>query len=129
MSVNKVILVGRLIKDPELKTVGDTTVTEFTIATNERFTTKSGEKKEETEFHSIVYWGKAGEVINSYVKKGDEIYIEGKTKTRTWDNDQGVTQYKKEVIASTFSFIGNKAKTEGQAPQGQTPQIGDDLPF
>ena len=127
MSVNKIILVGRLIKDPEMKTLkSDSKVTEFTIATNERYTNKAGEKVEETEFHNIVAWGKSAEIINQYKKKGEEMYIEGKVKTRSWDNDQGVKQYKNEVILSSFTFIGNKAAAT-TTPTNTPTDL--DLPF
>ncbi len=127
MSVNKVILVGNLTKDPETRAVGESSVTEVTIATNERYTTKAGEKKEEVEFHNLVIWGKAGEVIAQHKKKGEELYVEGKKKTRTWDKD-GVKQYKVEIVVSDFEFIGGRGQAQTNAPQGNVP-VDDELPF
>jgi len=125
MSVNKVILLGRLTKDPETKAVGETSVTEISLVTNERFTTKAGEKKEESEFHNLVAWGKMGEVIAQYKKKGEELYVEGKKKTRTWEHE-GKTQYKVEIVVSGFEFIGG-GKADGATPAAG-PDEGD-LPF
>jgi len=122
MSVNKVILLGRLTDDPVTKPVGDTNVTEFTLVTNKRYTTKAGEKKEDAEFHNVVAWGKMGETIAQYKKKGEELYVEGEKKTRTWEFE-GKKQYKVEIIISTFEFVGG-----GGAPGAGLP-VEDELPF
>jgi single-strand DNA-binding protein len=124
MSVNKVILVGRITADIEVKDAGSSKLAKFSIATNERYTKKDGTKVENTEFHNIVVWGKPAEIIAQYKKKGDEIYIEGKLETSNWeDKDSGKKMYRTEVKASSFEFIGGQAKPA-------TGNGGDDeLPF
>ena len=107
-NVNKVHILGNLCADPEQKyTTNETPVTNFTIACNEKYTDKSGEKKEHTEFIRIVVWSKLGESCSKYLKKGQQCYVEGKISTRTWDKD-GVKQYSTEVIASKVEFLGGK---------------------
>lgn len=103
--VNKVILVGRLGGDPEVKTVGDTQVANFSVATSEKWT-KDGETKERTEWHRIVVWGKLAGLCGQYLSKGREVYIEGKLATRSWDKD-GTTMYTTEVKADTVQFLGS----------------------
>jgi len=123
MSVNKVMLIGRLVKDPETKTVGDNTVTNFTIVTNEKYKNKSGELIEESEFHNCVLWGPRGQALSKYKKKGEELFVEGSIKTRTWEHE-GQKKYRTEVKVFNFIFIGSsKQNTNGNVP------IDDDLPF
>ena len=87
MSVNKVILLGRVGKEPEIRQVGDNKVANFSIATSEKFKDKAGNKVENTEWHNVVFWGKQAELIEQYVHKGDELYIEGSIKTETYEKD------------------------------------------
>lgn len=108
-SVNKVILIGRLGKDPEMKyTPSGTPVCKFSIATNESYKDKSGVKQETTEWHSIVTWNKTAEICNKYLKKGSECYIDGKITTRSWDDKDGNKHYKTEIVANNVQFIGSK---------------------
>src|SRR3990170_9138324 len=87
--INKVILVGRLGKDPEIRsTPQGTTVAKFTVATDEKFTDRAGEKQERTEWHNIVAWGKLGEICGQYLKKGKLVYIEGSIRTDSWDDKE-----------------------------------------
>ena len=105
--VNKVILIGNLGKDPELRyTPGGQPVATFSLATTERRTDKNGQKKETTEWHNIVVFGKTAELVNQYLKKGRSCYIEGKITTRSWDDRDGNKKYKTEIIGNTVQFLG-----------------------
>jgi len=115
-SVNKVILIGTLGKDPELKyTPQGTAVTKFSMATNENFKDKqSGEWKERTEWHNIVCWQRTAEVAAEYLKKGRQVYIEGRLTTRSWDDKEtGQKKYMTEVVANDLVLIGGKPSGEG----------------
>lgn len=108
-SVNKVILLGRLGKDPELKyTQGGTPVANFSLATDETWKDQSGEKQQRTEWHNIVAWKKLAEICGQYAKKGQQIYIEGKIQTRKWEDKDGNTRYTTEVVVSNLVLIGKK---------------------
>src|SRR3990172_402162 len=97
---HKVILVGNLGRDPELRyTPSGMAVANLNIATNEMWTDKSGEKKERTEWHRVVVWGKQAEVLNSYLSKGRQVYVEGSLQTRSWDDKSGTKRYSTEVRA------------------------------
>ncbi|MBN1604044.1 MAG: single-stranded DNA-binding protein [Chitinispirillaceae bacterium] len=114
MGVNKVILVGNLGKDPELKyTPGGQAVATFSLATSERFTDKNGQRQDRTEWHNIVVWGKQAEIVNQYLKKGRTVYLEGSIRTRSWDDKDGVKKYRTEINVQTFQFIGGNG---GGAP-------------
>ena len=140
MSVNKVILLGRVGKQPEIKQVGDSKVANFSLATSEKFKDKSGNKVENTEWHNVVFWGKQAELIEQYVGKGDELYIEGSIKTETYEKD-GEKRYATKIKGSAITFV-SKSKKEGEAQhvQGErstkqyeepvlNTQDTDDLPF
>ena len=108
MSVNKVILVGHLGKDPEVKYMAnETAVCNFSIATNRSYKDKAGERVEQTEWHNITFFGKQAEVIKEYLKKGNQIYIEGRIQTTQSEKD-GQTRYFTNIIGEKFSFIGGK---------------------
>lgn len=117
-SVNKVILLGTLGKDPELKyTPQGTAVTKFSMATNESYKDKqSGEWKESTEWHNIVCWQRTAEVAAEYLKKGRQVYIEGRIHTRSWDDKDGQKKYMTEIVANELVMIGGKR--EGEASSG-----------
>lgn len=106
--VNKVILIGRLGKDPETKTLeNNLSVSNFSIATSESYKDRTtGEKKEVTEWHSIVAWRGLSEIVQKYLHKGDQVYIEGKLCTRSWEKD-GITRYTTEVIAENLTMLEN----------------------
>lgn len=107
--VNKVMLIGNLGKDVELKyTSSGTPVANFSIATSERFTDKQGQKQERTEWHRIVAWGKLAELAGQYLAKGRQVYVEGKLQTRSWDDKNGVKRYTTEVLARSVTFLGSK---------------------
>ena len=105
-SVNKVILLGNLGKDPELKvTTGGSAVCNFSIATSEKYTDSSGQLQEKTEWHRIVVWGKAAENAAKYLKKGKSAWIEGKLSTRSWDDSTGQKRFQTEVIADDVRYM------------------------
>jgi single-strand DNA-binding protein len=106
--VNKVILVGRLGKDPEVRNHNGAAVANFTVATSESYKDKTtGEKKELTEWHNIVLWRGLAEVAQKYLHKGDMVYIEGKLRTRSWEKE-GVTRYTTEVMADSMTMLSTK---------------------
>ncbi len=107
-SLNKVILIGNLGKDPELKyTPSNQAVCTFSLATTEKWTDKQGQKQESTEWHNIVVWGKTAELANQYLKKGRSVYIEGKIQTRSWEDRDGVKKYRTEIIVTQMQFLGS----------------------
>jgi single-strand DNA-binding protein len=108
MSVNKVILVGRLGQNPEVRyTPSGSAVANFSVATNEAWTDKSGQKQERTEWHRVVVWGKLAELCNQYLQKGRQCYVEGRLQTREWTDKDGVKKYSTEVQAQTVQFLGS----------------------
>jgi single-strand DNA-binding protein len=121
MSVNKVIILGRLGQDPELKyTPGGMAVCNFTVATSESWADKSGQKQERTEWHRIVVWGKLAELCNQYLSKGRQAFIEGSLQTRSWDDKtSGQKRYTTEINAKTVQFIGGLEKGGAGATAGR----------
>ena len=112
-SVNKVILIGNLGKDPELKhTSSGTAVATMTLATNERFKDKSGEWQDRTEWHNIVLWQRLAEIAAEYLKKGRSVYVEGRLQTRSWEDKQGQKRYTTEVVASDLVLLGGGGRGE-----------------
>jgi len=112
--VNKVILIGNVGGDPELRyTPGGTAVTNFNIATNESWTDKSGNQQEQTEWHRIVVWGRLAEICNQYLHKGSKVYIEGKLQTRGWEGQDGQKRYTTEVVARDMQMLDRRDDTDG----------------
>ena len=113
--INKVILVGRLGRDPEIRsTPQGTSVAKFTVATDERFTDKSGEKQERTEWHNVVAWGKLGEICGQYLKKGKLVYIEGSIRTDSWDDkESGQKKYRTEIVARDMKMLDRRGDEGG----------------
>ena len=146
-SVNKVILIGNLGSDPEVRyTPGGQAVCNFNIATNERWTNKqTGQPEERTEWHRIVVWGKQAENCKEYLSKGRPVYIEGRLQTRKWEDKQGQTRYTTEVVANSVVFLGSRGERGGETvvetetpPAPSAPSAGesppafsadDDVPF
>ena len=131
MSVNKAMLLGKLGKDPELKHLPTgAAVCNFSIATNESWTDKSGTKQERTEWHNIVVYGKLAEVCSVHLSKGRDVFIEGSINTRSWDSD-GVKKYMTEINAKNVQFIGSpKEQGAEKIVQINTPAFtADDIPF
>jgi single-strand DNA-binding protein len=149
--VNKVILVGNLGQDPESRTTpGGTTVTNIRIATTDSWTDKaSGEKKEQTEWHTVVMWNRLGEIAAEYLRKGSQVYIEGRLQTRKWQDKQGNDRYSTEIVASDMQMLGSrggggggvtqetrdtregggKAMAAAPAGGGSGADFDDDIPF
>jgi single-strand DNA-binding protein len=112
MYVNKVILVGNLTRDPEMRALpSGINVTTLSLATNRTWKDQSGKKQEATDFHNVVAFGKAADLINQYCKKGNSLYVEGRIQTRSWDSDQG-KKYRTEIVVENFQF-GPKNSTNG----------------
>ncbi len=133
-SVNKAIIVGNLGKDPDFRvTPGGQQVASFSIATSDKWTDKSGEKKERTEWHNIVLWGRLAEIANQYLKKGSSVYLEGRIQTRSWDDKDGNKRYTTEIVGSSLQMLGKKGYDDTSsapvAPPPSSENISDDLPF
>ena len=134
MSVNKVILLGYVGKDPEVKDFETGKVAKITIATTEKgYKLKSGkEVPDRTEWHNIMLWGGLAETAEKYVKKGMQVYIEGKIQNRSWADKEGITHYITEVVASDLQMLGKReegAKAGNQSTSINTKAIDNDLPF
>ena len=145
MSVNKVILVGNLGKDPEVRyTQTGSAVANFSIATSEQWNDRDGKKQERTEWHNIVVWGKQAEHCGQYLSKGRQVYIEGSIRTRSYDDKSGNKRYITEIVAQRIQFLGGGGGT--RLPQqgmdaggvddmamggmgGGPPPSDDDIPF
>jgi len=141
--VNKVILVGNLGADPEVRfTPGGQAVANFRIATSESWKDKDGQKQEKTEWHRIVVWGKLGELCGEYLKKGRQVYLEGRLQTREWSDKEGKKNYTTEVVVSNVCFLGGSADSRrmegsGRRDEGGMPgypdsgpePMDDDIPF
>jgi single-strand DNA-binding protein len=126
--VNKVILVGNLGQDPELRyTQSGLPVARLRIATTESFLNREGEKQSRTEWHTIVVWGKQGESCNRYLSKGRQVYIEGRLQTRTWEDKEGIKRTTTEINANRVVFLGGAQREELEAPQ--VPEPGSDIHF
>ena len=139
--INKVILIGRLGSDPEVRyTPSGVAVANFNIATSEEWKDKdSGEKRERTEWHRIVAWRRLGEICGEYLSKGQQVYVEGRIQTNTWEDKEGNKRYTTEIIANTVQFLGRRESSESARPRSTTPAdyqgvpaqgpADDDIPF
>ena len=143
--VNKVILLGNLGRDPELRyTQGGQAVANFTLATSENWNDKNGERVERTEWHRVVVWGRVAELCSQYLSKGRSVYLEGRIQTREWEDKEGQKRYTTEVNAQTVQFLGNNRSEGSGASSGENtqpenlptdstgggpPAAGDDIPF
>jgi single-strand DNA-binding protein len=145
--VNKVILIGNLGRDPELRyTQNGQAVANFTLATTENWTDKNGERVERTEWHRIVVWGRTGEMCAQYLSKGRTVYVEGRIQTREWEDKEGQKRKTTEINAQTVQFLGgprdggaragagagsSQAEDAPGSPSeaGAAPSPGDDIPF
>ena len=121
-SVNKVILVGNLGRDPELRYIpSGQAVANFTLATNDRWRDKEGNNQERTEWHRIVVWGKTAENCAQFLQKGRSVYIEGRLQTREWEDKEGNKRQTTETIAQTVQFLGGRGGAGGSAESGGGP--------
>ncbi len=136
--INKVIIVGRLGSDPEMKAVGQgSTVTRLSVATSESWTDKNGQKQERTEWHRVTVWGKLAELCGKYLAKGKQVYVEGKLQTRSWE-DNGQKKYATDIVAQTVQFLsaggasagaGNNQDTGMNQSSNSGPSGGGDFNF
>ena len=126
-SVNKVILLGNIGKDPEVRETKAGNIVNLVMATSEKYTDKSGKKQENTEWHNLVVFGKLADVVAKYVKKGDKLYVEGSITTRKWEDKEGNTRYNTEIKVRDLTMLGGGEKK----PQPALASVddGDDLPF
>ncbi|MGD9342606.1 MAG: single-stranded DNA-binding protein [Desulfuromonadales bacterium] len=134
MSVNKVILVGNLGKDPELRyTPSGTAVCTFSLATTDRFKNKQGEQQERTEWHNIVVWAGLAEICGKYLTKGKQIYIEGRIQNRSYDDRDGNKRYITEIVANEMQMLGRAGEQGGggraSAPAEEPSQGSQEPPF
>jgi len=141
-SVNKVILIGNLGADPDLRyTPSGTAVCNARLATNESYTDQSGQLIERTEWHNLVFWGKLAELCGQYLKKGSRIYVEGSLQTRSWEDKEGVTRYTTEIKVRDMMMLDGRGGDQMSAPSATPAQqpattttpsydpTQDDLPF
>jgi len=128
--VNKVILIGNLGGDPEVRTLDSgAKVAKFTLATSETWKDKNtGEKKTETEWHNVVLWKGLAEIAEKYLKKGSKVYVEGRLKSRSWEDSEGVKRYAIDISGTNLTML-SKAETSDQPEQNNQQEESDDLPF
>jgi single-strand DNA-binding protein len=139
MSVNKVILVGNLGRDPEVRaTPSGQSVCSFSVATSDRFTDRTGQQREQTEWHNVVVWGKQADLCGQYLKKGRQVYIEGRLTTRQYEAKDGTgKRYRTEVVAQRVQFLGGRAAAGfddsapdfNSGPDTPPPVDDEDIPF
>ena len=120
--VNKVILVGNLGKDPDMKyTASGAAIANITIATSESWNDKqTGEKQEKTEWHRVVFFRRLAEIAGEYLRKGSQVYIEGKLQTRKWQDQNGQDRYTTEIVANEMQMLGSRGSEAGSRPQGDS---------
>jgi single-strand DNA-binding protein len=129
MSLNKVLLIGNLGKDPEVRfTPGGKAVGRFPLATSETWNDQDGQRQERTEWHNVVVWGKQAETCGQYLSKGRQVFVEGSIRTRQYDDKDGNRRYMTEVIAQRVQFLGGDRGRSSDAPRGGGGGGGDDLP-
>ena len=148
MDLNKVMIIGNVTRDPEVRTTPTgQNVASLGVATNRRWNDKDGQKQEQVEYHNVVAWRKLAEIVGQYVKKGSKIYIEGRLQTRSWDDQSGTKRYKTEIVASNMIMLDRAGGASGEtysapqrksspaegvqpAPESDEPEINvDDIPF
>jgi single-strand DNA-binding protein len=138
MYLNKVFLIGNLTRDPELKALpSGSKVASFGLATNRTYKDKDGNRQESVEFHNIVVFGRTAETVSQYMKKGSQIYVEGRLQTRSWDGKDGEKKYRTEIVADTVQF-GNRptgtqtsgsVKTGGDTQSAPTGGLSDKIDY
>ena len=139
--LNKVMIIGNLGADPEMRyTANGTAVTNLRVAVNRNYTTQDGERREETEWFRVVAWGKLGEIVSQYLTKGRRVYVEGRLQTRQWDDQEGQRRYTTEVVAQDVQFLDSAQGApftdtgppgaDAGPPSADAGQVSpDDLPF
>ena len=139
--VNKAIILGSLGQDPDIRyTPAGAAVANISVATNEQWKDKnSGEKQERTEWHRIVFFGRLAEIVGEYLKKGSQVYIEGRIQTKKWEDKEGNDRYTTEIVASEMQMLGGKGESNRQHSEGHNSKVSqgkpaqddfdDDIPF
>lgn len=130
--VNKVILIGNLGRDPELRYLpSGQAVVKFSLATGAKWKDKNGQLQERTDWHNIVAFGRQGEICNEYLKKGSPVYVEGRIQTRSWEDKDGNKKYMTEIVAQSINLLGRKGEPEEEVPEEveETKTEDEDLPF
>src|SRR3989344_6080306 len=133
MDLNKVMIIGNVVRDPDIRTTpSGQNVASFSIATNLVWKDKNGQRQQKAEFHTIVAWRRLGEIVGQYVKKGSKIYLEGRLETRSWDDQNGIKRFRTEIIADNMIMLdkagGRPAETAGPVlssqpePQAKAPE-------
>ena len=122
MSVNRVILLGRIGKDVEVRDINGTKCATFTLATSEKYKDRNGEVKELTEWHNIVAWRQSADICEKYVKKGDQLFVEGRIKSRTWETDRGEKRYVTDIVVDKIELLSKPSAPQGQSAPASTPQ-------
>ena len=120
--LNKVMIIGRLGQDPEVKTTETTTISSMSVATSKTWV-KDGEKQERTEWHRCIAFGKTAELIGKYLSKGRQVYVEGSLQTRSWETDAGEKRYTTEIVVNTVQFFGDRGEAS-EAPKKQSSSHG-----
>lgn len=142
-SLNKVMIIGNVGRDPEMRYLQNgTPVTRISVAASRTWTTPEGERREETEWFRVVAWRKLAETVNQYVKKGSKVYVEGRLQTRSYDDQNGQKRYSTEVIAQTLTMLDSRPRTHDETPEPgfdpgpssgpmdpDGPMEPDDIPF
>lgn len=138
MDLNKVMIIGRLTRDPEVRKIpSGQTVASFSVATNRNWKDQQGNKQEKVEYHNIVAWRKLAEIIQQYVKKGSKIYIEGRLETRSWEDQAGAKKYRTEIIADNMIMLDSKGSSAPSSTVVPEPTVNnpseeisvEDIPF
>ncbi len=134
VSVNRIIIIGNLGSEPEMRfTPNGRPVTSFSVATNRRYTTSEGERREETEWFTVVTWGRLAEQCNQYLTKGRLVYVEGRLRTHTWEGQDGQKRSRNEIVADRVSFLDRQAVAPLHGEKGSEGGIDDlepeDIPF
>lgn len=136
--VNKVMLVGNVGNDPEVRYTNDSlAIANLSIATSEVWKDKLGNKQEKTEWHRVVMFGKSAEIVRDYVKKGTKLFVEGSLRTRKWEDKNGVERYTTEIVSNDFQMLDSRSEVSSDPTQGHVPNpstasdelIDDDIPF
>ena len=118
MDLNRATIIGRLTRDPELKSLpSGRSVASFSVATGRQWTDANGQKQKQTEFHNVVAWGKTAETAGQYLRKASRVYVEGRIQTRDWTGQDGIKRYRTEIVADTFIMLDGKPSGEGFAAQ------------
>jgi single-strand DNA-binding protein len=127
-SINKVIIIGNVTRDPEIKqTVSGQPIATFGIATNRDWMTRNGERHTSSEFHEVVAWSKLADICSKYIRKGKLIYIEGYLKTRSWDTPEGVKKFRTEIVVNDLIMLDKRANGEGEQPLPAGESMGGEM--